>query len=304
MPRHRAAQSAQQPTRCVKKAKRKAYTRGPPRHAHARRIYGSRSARVPHTLVHSRLTGVVLALRLRARRRSGSSMRFRVPLALRRAAVRRTALGRSRCVEVPSLPLQETGVAPGRWATLSGPSGVRGRNALGRRNDVRTTVGARGAPTAVTPGNRWRQSRLGVTLGQLASTPSQLARLHARESTLAEKGKYRPAIATAAEGPVGAVDVSSMPRRECFPPGAAGTALHEAAKKSFAARCDRRGHRSRWPNHMEVRAAPGGRCQSAAAGGPAAPSAGGLIGLGSLALSKLCCMTHRPIGYSWLVAYL
>ena len=70
-----------------------------------------------------------------------------------------------------------------------------------------------------------------LALGRLASTASQLAMLRARESTLAEKGKYRSAATIAAEAPVGAVDVGLMPRRESFPTctGAAGTALHEAA---------------------------------------------------------------------------
>ena len=68
-----------------------------------------------------------------------------------------------------------------------------------------------------------------LALGRLGSTASQLATLRARESTLAEKGKYRSATAIAAEAPVGAADVGSMPRREAFPSGHAGTALHEAA---------------------------------------------------------------------------
>ena len=76
-----------------------------------------------------------------------------------------------------------------------------------------------------------------LVLGQLGKTASQLSTLRARESTLAEKGRYRAAAVIAGEAPVGAVDVSAMPRRECFPAGAAGTALHEAAHAQWREEC-------------------------------------------------------------------
>ena len=69
-----------------------------------------------------------------------------------------------------------------------------------------------------------------LVFGKLGSTASQLAILSERESSLTEKGKYRAAATIAAEAPVGAVDVGTMPRRETFPEGVAGATLHEAAQ--------------------------------------------------------------------------
>lgn len=72
-----------------------------------------------------------------------------------------------------------------------------------------------------------------LVFGNLGSTASQLATLSERESSMTAKGKYRAASTIAAEAPVGAVDVATMPRRDTFPQGGAGATLHEAAQAQW-----------------------------------------------------------------------